>query len=318
MIIASLVSLFAILASCQSALAGPAGTESRFGAKERLLLQEEADCFQTDYFGNITTTCKEASGIESTCTVFPDGTCTYRAVNLNEFEEQLASFMLTIDSHTTDGETFLAIFGFMMVNFYRQGLCDCENSTPDCSLANLADYSFNACTASEPKLSYSCGPGDTGEGAECCNVDNARGEREMKCCSTPGENPAIDATLECIAGSNTGKVITSNSTCVATFNGDPCTCELCETGNRTQTQTIVGYDCTAVGGSQRTCPDIDDEYFWSALLEDVIGYGQVSGAYSFLAVDPRKGSGATSGSVPAMPPIISSLVSASLFFGNLI
>eukprot|EP00980_Cylindrotheca_fusiformis_P018016 scaffold5755_cov72-Cylindrotheca_fusiformis.AAC.2 len=135
----------------------------------------------------------------------------------------------------------------------------------------------------------------------------------MECCAKE------DDELVCTAGSNTAKLVVPDdgSPCKAMFNGQSCTCEYCDTGNRTQTVTIVGYDCTAVGGTQRTCPDAKNADFWSSALEDVIDGDGIQGTLKYLGVDPRTGSensGAFNGFMPTLAVAVSSLVSVGLLF----
>eukprot|EP00980_Cylindrotheca_fusiformis_P024414 scaffold11882_cov123-Cylindrotheca_fusiformis.AAC.2 len=179
---ASFLSLFTALTAFQSTVAAPAGYNFPIRAAkkhtspgsriqhilEQRRLQGETICTRTNLLGTITTTCEEASDVQSTCTVTTDGTCSYEAHNLSVFEDLISNysdlftdFNVTLDStdvfeggDPTGNEVFDE-FVSVFADVRRSGICECADSTPDCSMTNLADYSFNACTADQ-KYSYTC------------------------------------------------------------------------------------------------------------------------------------------------------------------
>eukprot|EP00980_Cylindrotheca_fusiformis_P000802 scaffold196_cov113-Cylindrotheca_fusiformis.AAC.3 len=307
--LASFLSLFATLTAFQSTLAVPAGYNSAIRAAnkdsspgssiQRILeqrrLQGETICTRTDFLGNVTTSCEEASGIQSSCTVTPDGTCEYSALDLSVFEELLANVtdlinvtdLTNVTNSTDDGvsegdPSFDGIFGallLLLLGLASSGDCTCTDSTPDCNMTSLADYSFNACTA-DPKYSNSC---VMEQGTVCCDIDDAQGE--MKCCRS---QTGTVVEYECDAGSDTGKIILANSSCVATYNGQTCTCDYC--ASDADDLPVTAYDCTEFGGSKRTCPDFGNEESALGLLGAVMG-GSLDAALLYEIVDPRKGSG---------------------------
>eukprot|EP00980_Cylindrotheca_fusiformis_P025653 scaffold14336_cov46-Cylindrotheca_fusiformis.AAC.2 len=77
--------------------------------EQRHLQEEEGEtiiCTRSNFLGNITTTCEEASsGIQSSCAVTPDGTCSYYVLDLSVLDELLANitnFLATNVTNSTD------------------------------------------------------------------------------------------------------------------------------------------------------------------------------------------------------------------------
>eukprot|EP00980_Cylindrotheca_fusiformis_P005280 scaffold1133_cov84-Cylindrotheca_fusiformis.AAC.4 len=191
-----------------------------------------------------------------------------------------------------------------LVGYIVSSACNCIDSTPDCSMvANLTDYNFNACDA-EPKYSRTC---REEEGSVCCEIVDEKGE--MKCCQSETET-AIE--YECVAGSDTGKITLSNSSCTATHNGESCTCEYCiaPDGNTTG---IAAYDCTEFGGSKRVCPDMQSEEFMALTLLLSLG-GVLELPLRYEMVDPRTRNAASNGFVLTVAFAISSLGAVGLLF----
>eukprot|EP00980_Cylindrotheca_fusiformis_P002442 scaffold582_cov73-Cylindrotheca_fusiformis.AAC.2 len=324
--IASFLSLLATFTAFQSTVAAPAGYNSPIRAAnkdtshgssiqhilEQRRLQGETICTRTTLLGNITTNCEEASGIQSTCAVSSDGTCSYLALDLSVLEELLANITdLTNVTNSTDGgvsegdlsfEEIFAVLFILLLGIVFSGACECTDSTPDCSMTNLTDYSFNACKA-DPNYSYTC---TMEQGSVCCDIDDAEGE--MKCCRSESDT---GVEYECDAGSNTGKMTLTNSSCVAAYNGQTCTCDYCSSDG--DDLLIAAYDCTEFGGSKRTCPDLENAESALGIL-DALFSGDIGAALMYEIVDPRNGSGASNGgfmlSLAAF--VISSLVAVGL------
>eukprot|EP00980_Cylindrotheca_fusiformis_P005282 scaffold1133_cov84-Cylindrotheca_fusiformis.AAC.6 len=288
---------------------GGGGGSSIHILEQQRHLQEEGEtiiCTRSNFLGNITTSCEEAaSGIQSSCAVTPDGTCSYYVLDLSVLDELLANitdFLATNVTNSTDAaggvsspegdpssveEIFAALF-LIFLGLTDSGECKCTDSTPDCSMVtNLpTDYSFNACKA-DPKYSYTCTIMEQEEGSLfCCDIDDAQGK--MKCCKSETDT---GFEYECDAGSNTGKITLSNSSCVATYNGETCTtCDYCFPDDASA-PLIAAYDCTEFGGSKRTCPDLKGKEYALGIL-DAVNIGGIGSALLDEIVDPRNdGSG---------------------------
>eukprot|EP00980_Cylindrotheca_fusiformis_P010777 scaffold2441_cov105-Cylindrotheca_fusiformis.AAC.3 len=334
MIIASFfLSLFATLTACQSgAMAASGGGDNspiigkettspiqRFLEQRRL--QQEANCTRTDYLGQISTVCTQPSGIESSCTVSTDGNCSYYAVNVNDFEQAMASLSNSTtstsgvgsDGNVTYDEIYDDLFYGIVAYLSSESLCDCADATPNCTMTNLTNYTFNACAA-EPEYNYNCKIDDVEDGASCCDVVDAQGK--MRFCQSQTDT-ILDT--ECYAGSNTGTMILSNSTCEAAFNGKKCSCDFCYSGSLAS--PIVSYDCTSVGGSKRDCPVLDREEDQFGIMNSLLA-GNIPSFVKYIIVDPRvesdSGSEGTDsgvsngGIISTVAFAISSLVAAAL------
>eukprot|EP00980_Cylindrotheca_fusiformis_P005281 scaffold1133_cov84-Cylindrotheca_fusiformis.AAC.5 len=308
----SLSSLFATLAAFQTAaVATPAGCKSptmKNAAKNknapiqriisksfeprRRRLQGETVCTQTNFLGNVTTACEEASGIQSSCTVTPDGRCLYVALEFRRIEALMAFiFNRTNSPAESYEESFYDGIFVPLLFFLDSQVCQCADSTPDCSVLNLTGYSFNACAVDEPEYSNTCGHQQEQGRSFCCDINDAKGG--MKCCRSETEETALE--YECVAGSDTGKVVLSDSSCAAFHNGQSCSsCEYCIGKNAAV--PIVAYDCTEFGGTKRTCPDLEKEEFAKSLLGDLLDGNMnatldedISISWLKVLVDPRTG-----------------------------
>eukprot|EP00980_Cylindrotheca_fusiformis_P005278 scaffold1133_cov84-Cylindrotheca_fusiformis.AAC.2 len=287
----SLLSLFANLTAFQLIPAGykaPIAVENTSPIQrilEQRRLQAGVTCTRTSFLGNVTTICEEASGIQSSCTMTPEDTCSYVALD-TEFEVMATHIFCNTNStfgavSADDCFSFqeaFSILGVLVQSYVDRSTCGCTDSTPDCSMvANLTDYSFNACAA-EPKFSRTC---QETKGMVCCDVVDEKGE--MKCCRSETETAT---KYECVAGSDTGKITLSNSSCVATHNGQSCPCEYCTTLDADGTTTVVAYDCTEVNGTKRTCRDVENKEFSLAVLGTVLG-AMLDVSLQYEIVDPR-------------------------------
>jgi hypothetical protein len=157
-----------------------------------------SSCTRT-IFGNTTTTCKEDGSIVSFCNVYPDGHCSYTAVDVNGLEALLESLgdNMTIDGGagnatanvTTEEDILEGLDDFdaliLIVAFYIAGTgsCSCADSTPDCSMTNITEYHFNACTV-DVDSSYTCELSESDDKI-CCDVVDSKGE--MECCRSETE-----------------------------------------------------------------------------------------------------------------------------------
>eukprot|EP00980_Cylindrotheca_fusiformis_P009574 scaffold2115_cov97-Cylindrotheca_fusiformis.AAC.3 len=179
---------------------GDGGSSIHILEQQRHLQEGETIiCTRSNFLGNITTSCEEAaSGIQSSCAVTPDGTCSYYVLDLSVLDELLANitdFLATNVTNSADAgggvssegdpssveEIFAALF-LIFLGLTDSGECKCTDSTPDCSMTNLpTDYSFNACKA-DPKYSYTCTIMEQEGSLFCCDIDDAQGK--MKCCKS--------------------------------------------------------------------------------------------------------------------------------------
>jgi hypothetical protein len=280
---------------------------------EERRLNGDASCTRTT-LGNITTTCEESSGYTSTCNVFPDGTCSYTAVDLNGLEDFLEAFtanmtdagamnMTGTDEEDVIGGLILLIFFYIIA-----GTCECIDSTPDCSMTNITDYDFNACTA-EAHYTYTCELSECGCEI-CCDIVDSKGE--MDCCRSETED---SIGYECNAGSDTSMVTITQTGCTATHNGESCTCEYCDVGEDMDL-IFVGYDCSSSGGSTRACPDPDNEDDILPIVDLLFG-SPIERAVSYELVDPRSEStdttSASNGMVATFAMTVTTLVVGLLF-----
>jgi hypothetical protein len=279
---------------------------------------EKASCTRT-ILGNTTTICEEESGFVSTCTVYPDGTCDYTALDMDGLETLLVALSDNMtdtdsgaggvaDNGTTDGDELSDVDTLLLVAlFYIIGSesCTCADSTPDCSMTNITDYTFNACTADAKKSTYTCEISEASEDTVCCDVVDSKGE--MECCLSESE---ASVEYECTAGSDSSKVTITEESCTATHNGESCSCEYCDLGSDIDL-LFVAYDCSAVGGSKRKCPGTTDEDDIAYVLDMAFG-SPVERSILAQVVDPRTES-ASNGMVVTFAMTVTTLVFGLLF-----
>jgi hypothetical protein len=183
------------------------------------------------------------------------------------------------DNGTAEEEELSDVVALLLVIWIYitgSGSCSCADSTPDCSMMNITDYHLNACTA-DAKSTYTCEISEGSEDTVCCDVVDSNGE--MDCCRSESE---ASIEYECTAGSDSSKVTITEESCTATHNGESCTCEYCDIGADID-MLFVAYDCSAVGGSTRQCPDTTNE---ESILDIAFGSPAKCSILS-EAVDPR-------------------------------
>jgi hypothetical protein len=283
---------------------------------EQRRLDGDASCTRTT-LGNITTICEESSGITSSCNVYPDSTCSYAAVDLNGLEDFLEAFGSNMTNMTIDGgagnvtatDEEDALGGLILVMFFYilAGSCECADSIPDCSMTNIADYQFNACTA-DAEYTYTCELSES-DGEICCDIVDSKGE--MNCCRSETE---ASIEYECTAGSDSSMVAITETSCTATYNGESCTCEYCNVGEDIEL-LFVGYDCSAHGGQTRACPDPENEDDLLPILDLLFG-SPIERSVNSEIVDPRPETtdeSASNGMVATFAMTVTTLVFGLLF-----